>query len=316
MDNKNTEKQFFPRTDLACECRDLLCEKGARDIDGIESGVRNIKGIRVETVTIKNESGAEKLGKPCGRYITVETEKLYRYSENEFEQLCDICAEILSEVIPKEGSCLLAALGNRNITADSQGPLCAEYFVVTHHIKMQNPELFKQLGLRDTLCVIPDVLGNTGVESASIIKGVVEKEKPDFVIAVDSLASRKTDRLCATLQISDAGISPGSGVGNHRQALDRRSLGIPVIAIGVPTVVDAVTVSADVLEEAFSKRGSADDEIKRKALSTVLSDGTYGYFVTPKNADIISECSAKLIARSINKALNPDLSYADMTDLC
>ncbi len=321
MDNENIthalNQGFTPRTDLAAECREAVFEDAEADFDGIESKSEEKSGLKIDTTIIKTESGAKKLGKPVGTYITIDVGQIWRYSNEEFESVCDVCAEYLAKLIPKVGSCLLAALGNRAITADSQGPLCAESFIVTRHLKQHSPKLFSELALRETACIVPNVLGNTGVEAANIIKGITEKIKPDFIIAVDSLASRKTARLATTLQLSDAGISPGSGVGNHRKALNRDTLGVPVIAVGIPTVVDAATVGADVLLEYFKEQNeSLSKETRDHILNSVLSSGSFNYFVTPKNADVISSSAARLIALSINKALNPDLSYGDMAELC
>lgn len=307
---------FAQRTDLALEMREMVCGDNSHDLDGIESLQEKRNGITIDTIKVKTDEGSKKLGKPIGTYVTIDIGQIWKYPEDKFLSVCDICAEYLSKLIPQKGSCLLAALGNRAITADSQGPLCAESFIVTRHIKEHSAELFRELGLCETACIVPDVLGNTGVEAAGIVKGVAEKVKPDFIIAVDSLASRKTSRLATTLQMSDTGISPGSGVGNHRMALSRETLGIPVIAIGVPTVVDAATVGADVLDEYFKEQGEElIPEVRSNILSAVLQNGSFNYFVTPKNADAISKNAARLIALSINKALNPDLSYGDMAEL-
>lgn len=317
MDFQGKNCSFSPRTDLATECRELLSKRGQGDIDGIESSEETISGIKVGRIKIKTDGGAAKLGKPRGTYITVDTGRLWTYSGEEFEALCDICAGELSSLLPKSGSCLLVCLGNRDITADSQGPLCAKGFVVSRHIKQHSPELFSQLSLRESACIVPDVLGNTGVEAAHTVRGVAEEIKPDFIVAVDSLASRRTERLGTTLQMSDTGISPGSGVGNHRAALNKETLGVPVIAIGVPTVVDAATVGADVLEEYFRSTGEAlDDKTREQILNEVLKRGSFNYFVTPKNSDIISKCAADLISMSLNKALNPHISYTEFRELC
>ena len=314
----NTLSQgFTQRTDLALEMREMVCGDASPDLDGIESNKEKRNGIIIDTIKVTSDEGAKKLGKPIGTYITIDIGQIWQYSEDKFLSVCDICAEYLSGLIPKKASCLLAALGNRAITADSQGPLCAESFIVTRHIKEYSAELFRELGLCETACIVPDVLGNTGVEAANIVKGVAQKIKPDFIIAVDSLASRKTSRLATTLQMSDTGIAPGSGVGNHRMALNQETLGIPVIAIGIPTVVDAATVGADVLDEYLREQGEElTEKVRSHILEAVLKNGSFNYFVTPKNADAISKSAARLIALSVNKALNPDLSYGDMTELC
>ena len=312
-----TSNSISCRTDLANECLELHFGNRRPDHDGIESRTERNGGITCDILEITNESGAVKLGKPVGRYMTLDIGKITQYTRERFEHTVNICAEKLSELLPAKGSCLLACLGNRKITADSQGPLCAEHFIVSRHIKESAPELFSALALKETVCIVPGVLGDTGVEAAHVIRGVTEKAKPDFVIAVDSLAARKVSRVGTTLQISNAGIAPGSGVGNHRTALNLETVGVPVISIGIPTVVDAITVCADVLSETFGSAASEKltDKTKSDILGAVLSSGSYGYFVTPKNSDEISGSAARLIGFTINKALNPDLEISDMEEL-
>lgn len=317
MQNNNIVRSYLPRTDIATECVELHFKSHPFDKDGLLTYSENIRGINCDTLEIFTDQGAEKLGKPKGKYMTFDVGQITLFARSDFERTVEVCAEKLRSLLPIGGSCLLACLGNRQISADAQGPLCAEHFIVSRHIKNLNPELFGEMDIADTMCIVPDVLGNTGVEAASVVKGIVDRMTPDYVIAVDSLAARKTARIGCTLQMSDAGIAPGSGVGNHRTALSTETLGIPVISVGIPTVVDAVTVGADVLEEVFAKTESKDipEDIRRNVLRSVLEGGSYGYFVSPKNSDEISECAAKLIGMTINKALNPHLDIAEMEEL-
>ncbi len=310
-------QNVFQRTDLATECVELHLGKQAPDFDGIRSFSDKVRGIHCDTLEILTDEGAVKLGKPKGKYITLNIGRITLYTREDFERTVEVCAEKLMSLLPGNGSCLLACLGNRQIIADAQGPLAAEHFVVSRHIKESNPKLFGSMAIAETMCVIPDVLGNTGVEAAEIVKGVVEKVRPSFVIAVDSLASRKTARLGCTLQMSNAGVAPGSGVGNHRKALSAETLGVPVISLGIPTVVDAVTVGADVLEEVFAKMDSngISEDMRAKVLKAVLEGGAYGYFVAPKNSDEISKAAARIIGMTINKALNPELEITEMEEL-
>jgi spore protease len=170
--------------------------------------------------------------------------------------------------------------------------------------------------LFETSCIVPGVLASTGVEAAKIVKSVVDKVKPDFVIAVDSLASRRLSRVGSTVQITDTGISPGSGIGNRRAVLNCETLGVPVVAIGIPTVVDAVTVGADILEEYLAREESKiPHELCEKVLSSVLTSNSFGYFVTPKDCDKISKQAGRLIAMGINMALNPNLSTSEIEEL-
>lgn len=308
---------FSPRTDLANECLELHFGNTKPDIDGIISRSETRHGKRCDILEITNSTGAVKLAKPIGKYITLDVGKITLCTRESFEELVNLCAETLSDLLPEKGSCLIACLGNRKITADAQGPLCADYLIVSRHIKENTPKLFSSLELAETMCIVPDVLGNTGIEAAHTVKGIVESIKPDFVIAVDSLAARKSARVGTTVQMSNAGIAPGSGIGNHRAALNRKTLGVPVISIGVPTVVDAVTVCTDVLEQAFSEDivQNISEDTKNSILKSVLQNGSYGYFVTPKNADDIAKAAARLIGFSVNKALNPGLTISEMEEL-
>ncbi len=314
--NENCPASVTRRTDLASELKEMQCEEENFDLDGVESREETLFGVKVGTIRITNRAGSEKLSKPQGTYITLETGLLRRLPPDRFRAVCDALSLCLGRLIPRSGSCLVAALGNRAITADAIGPKTAEKVLVTRHIRSASPGLFGTMGLRDSACVAPDVMGNTGVEGADIIRGVVERIRPDFVVAVDALASRKTSRLCSTLQLCDTGICPGSGIGNRRMALTKETLGVPVIAVGVPTVVDAVTIGLDVLTEYAALSGSAElSSLSEAALRRVLSDDMLNYCVTPKDADTIIAETACLIGLALSKALNPSLSYEEIKDL-
>lgn len=317
MYNTHTGNPFCARTDLANECVEMHFGNKTPDHDGIRVYNEVREGIECDILEIQNDVGSKKLGKPVGKYVTLNIGKITYYTRDRFETVTEVCADVLSELIPNSGSCLLVCLGNRSISSDAQGPLCAEHFIVSKHILDNDPKLFSGLSLAETMCIVPDVLGNTGMEAAEIVRGVVDKAKPSFVIAVDSLASRKTARIGCTLQMSNAGIAPGSGVGNHRTALNAETLGVPVISLGIPTVVDAVTVGADILEELFERvdHEAFSKQMQRSILDSVLKNGAYGYFVAPKNADDISDCAARLIGMVINKALNPGLCISEIEDI-
>lgn len=307
---------FTQRSDLALECVELTYGGREPDDDGIEIQSVTSQGLRCDRMTVRTKLGADKIGKPVGRYVTVEVGKISTLTRDAFANACDVLSAELSRLLPKGNSCLVAALGNRIITADSQGPLCSDSFLVTRHIKEHSPKVFSDLMLFETSCIAPGVLASTGIEAAGIVKGVVDKVKPDFVIAVDSLASRRLSRVGTTVQITDTGISPGSGVGNCRKALNLEALGVPVIAIGIPTVVDAVTVGADILEECLMKEDSKlPHTLREEILRSVLACDSYGHFVTPKDCDKISKQAGRLIAMGINKALNPSLSMSEIEEL-
>ena len=218
-----------------------------------------------------------------------------------------VLSEEIKRLLPKYGTVLVAGLGNEKITPDALGPRAADYILASRHI---NGELAKKIGLeglRSVAAVVPGVLGKTGIETAEILEGTVKKIKPSAVIAIDSLASRKLERLGATVQLADSGISPGSGIGNRRNAIDSSSLGVPVIAIGVPTVVDAATMTMDILES----HDSLSDEFKKHIASS--SQGRM--MVTPKEIDLVIERAAKFVAMGINLALQPQLKAEEILEI-
>ena len=286
------------RTDLALERKEYIDK---HDLDGIISSKKTVDGITVETITVTNEAGEKLLGKPVGTYITVETVPFTKSSDL-FSPSLYVLRDELKALLPEEKSCVLVVgLGNEEITPDALGPRCIASLFATRHI----PEDFaREIGfppLRPVAGIVPGVLGRTGIESSEIISGTVKKIRPSAVIVIDALASRSTERLGRTVQISDSGISPGSGVGNHRQSISEKTLGVPVIAVGVPTVVDGRTLAFDILEKA----GVTEEKIKNADIKDTM-------MVTPKEIDALIERAARLIAMSINTALHPDLDEEDI----
>lgn len=294
------------RTDLALEAAQAVTD--AAGLEGVEQTERTRDGVTVTVVELRTPEAARRVGKPLGRYVTLDLGAVRRGEKEGFQRACRTLAEELAKLIPEgEGPVLVVGLGNRDITPDAVGPLTHERLLVTRHLVEQMPEVFG--GFRPVAAVAAGVLGTTGVESAELVKAVTEKIRPDCVIAVDALAARSMKRLCATVQLSDAGIAPGSGVGNCRKALDQDTLGVPVIAVGVPTVVDVNTLARDVLEEA----GREDLEPEALAPGGALSQG--GAFVTPRDIDQrVAEC-AKLIGYAVNLAVQKGLSLEDVEGL-
>ena len=251
---------FAVRTDLALEDRERI---GGSDgeIRGVilEEVEKEDSGIRVTRVKIETKNGAKLMGKPVGTYITLEAPALTEQDEDYHREVSGELARQLKSVMPdaeKEQSVLVVGLGNRDVTADSLGPSVADNLFVNRHVVMEFGRAAYAKGKMHSIsCIVPGVMAKTGMESAEIVHGVVKETKPDFLIAVDALAARSTRRLNRTIQVSDAGIYPGSGVGNHRNALTKESLGVPVIAIGVPTVVDAATIVGDALERMEKESG-------------------------------------------------------------
>lgn len=272
------------RTDLALEQREMY--------QNLPSGVLcdefTEKSVKITKITIKTDEGAKAIGKPKGCYITAEVPSFSDNTQND-ETIWAVIKQF-KKIIPKSGTALVVGLGNRNITPDALGPLATDRILATRHIKK---ELARSSGLnisRNVAVITPGVLGQTGMEAADIIKGVVENIKPSVVIAIDALASRKLSRLGKTVQMSDSGIEPGAGVGNARNEISEKTLGVPVVAVGVPTVVDASTLIYDLTsgESAPTKENSRD------------------MIVTPREIDLIVDRAAHLIADVINFSLQED----------
>lgn len=301
-----------PHTDLAIE----ICEEITRNnsfCNGIEC-IRKTKGaIPSETVRITNEKGAEITGKPQGTYVTLNVGKLWMDDRERFKEKVYAFRDVLKKMLPHcengRKSILVAGLGNRSITADAIGPMAVKHLIVTRHIKDQKPLIFEELGLFDTCALTPGVLGQTGIESADIIRSVAEKIRPGLLLVIDALASRDLGRLVSTIQLCDSGIRPGSGIGNSRPALDPNEMGIPILSIGVPTVVDAATLAADAMSAFSEKRGDAE-QIRRE-----WSKNGLNFFVTPKETDEIIQVMGSFIGYGINLALNTELSFEDMLSL-
>ena len=285
------------RTDLALESRELV--QGSVDkttqLPGVEAEDHLCQGYPVTTVRVLNPQGAELLGKPVGNYITLTLDGLHHREEDAFPRAVRALAELLTPLLPEErpdAPVLVAGLGNRAITPDAIGPRAQEYTLVTRHLISSAPEHFG--GFRPVAALATGVLGTTGLESGELVKSLCGSLRPAFVIAVDALAARSMERLCRTVQLSDSGISPGSGVGNHRHALNRDTLGVPVLAVGVPTVVDAATLAADLL-----------DLDEPPALGE-------GLFVTPKDIDVQAADLSKVIGYGLTLALQPGLTIEDL----
>ncbi len=290
------------RTDLAVEAHQLWRE-GAGEADSLP-GVRAVEedreGFAVTTVTVSSPEAARALGKPEGVYITVELDGLLRREEDAFRRAAEAVADCLKPLLPEDGPALVVGLGNRAVTPDLIGPLAVDHLLVTRHLVEQVPEHFGHL--RPVAAAAPGVLAATGVESSLTARALARELKPACVIAVDALASRSLDRLCRTVQISNTGVAPGSGVGNHREALDRESLGVPVFTVGAPTVVDGATLALDLLERAGKTGLDRGD----------LPAGD-GFFVTPREVDQRVADLGKALGYAVSMALNPSLTVDELT---
>lgn len=283
------------RTDLAQEAHELWQQSIGKTtrLSGVRAEDHHLEGFAVHTVHILDEEGAAALNKPMGRYLTLELDGLLRREEAAFPRAVQAIATLLKPMLPTEGEVLVAGLGNRAITPDLIGPLAAEHTLVTRHLVEQLPEQFGSF--RSSAALTPGVLASTGVESGVLVQALAQRLRPACIIAIDALASRSVERLCRTVQISDSGIVPGSGVGNHRMALNEETLGIPVIAVGVPTVVSGSTLIMDLL-------GRDDDE--------GLPGGDL--FVTPREVDSRVADLSRVIGYGVSMALNHGLTVEDL----
>lgn len=288
---------FKQRTDLAFESREMANQDAGKEVEGVEYTETTLHGVSCRKLRVVNEAGAQNIGKPVGAYITLDISALTRRESESFIETVTAMSEVLTELTKlddKETLVLVVGLGNRDITPDAVGPLTAESTLVTRHLKSQMPEDFAFF--RPVSVITPGVLGTSGIESADYIKAVCKSLSPDLIIAVDALAAKSFDRLCKTVQITDTGITPGSGVGNSRAQINKETMGVPVIAVGVPTVVDIRTV----LAEYCTDNSKAEHE---KGADMI---------VTPRSIDSEVANTSKLVAYAINLALHKGITVEDV----
>lgn len=274
------------RTDLALEQREMLNTLP----DGVECDEFKKGDAVITKITVKDELGAAALGKPIGNYLTVEVPPFTDSLSD--ETLITTLRDNLAELIPKKGAALVVGLGNREITPDALGPKAASGILATRQIGAELQRIAGIEGIRSVSVLAPGVLGQTGVEVFDLLHALVDEIKPCFLIVIDALASRYLKRLGCTVQMCDSGIEPGAGVGNARKEISRNTLGVPVIAIGVPTVVDAATLVTDLT----GGSGKIAEPNGRQMI------------VTPREVDLLISRASSLISESINRALHPDLS--------
>lgn len=295
---------FAKRTDLALEARELWQESAEKTtrLAGVKAAKQKQEGYPVTRVDILDQRGEEALGKPRGSYLTIDLTAFWQRKADFFERAVRAVGSQLKPLLPAEGPALVIGLGNAAMTPDAVGPLAVDSVLVTRHLISAMPKHFA--GFRPVAVFRTGVLGTTGVESAEAVRGLVAEIQPALVIAIDALASRRVGRVCTTVQLSDTGIIPGSGVGNHRAALNQETLGVPVFAVGIPTVVDAATLAADLLEES----GITEFDEKR------LHGRKQPLMVTPRDIDQQVRDLAKVVGYGINWALQ-DLEIDEMNAL-
>lgn len=279
---------------------DLACERLRADtaLKGVEYREEERGPARIEHLRIRDEEAAASVGRPIGQYVTMSFAPLYTTDEGTLGELARILSSLIGEfcerLAPGVRSVLTVGLGNRYLTADAVGPESIRAMFATRHLAKEEPELFSRFAEVELSLLAPGVMAQTGIESERLVAGAAEAVTPGLVIAIDALAARATERLGATVQLSDTGIRPGSGIGNGRSAIDKEALGVPVLAIGIPTVVDTATL----LYDAFQRAGLSDGQLP-ESLREVLTEGR-SFFVAPREADTVTERAAKLVADAVN----------------
>lgn len=306
-------KKFQVSLDLAVEAQQVIRGQLGDEIPGVTQDIEEYNHAQVNIVRVIDENGADIIGKPMGDYITIEAPEI-RYSNYDIHnQISQIVANKLKEIIKidEAATVLVIGLGNWQATPDALGPQVINKTLVTRHLKDYAPEELAG-GLRPVCALTPGVLGITGIETAEIIKGVVDKVNPSLIIAIDALAARSVERIGTSIQISNTGISPGSGIGNKRIGINQESMGVPVIAIGVPTVVHAALIAKDSIEallENLNKNSMLFNSINQEAVSNAIEQVLQPYsnslVVTPKGIDDLIKNTSKIIASGITQALHP-----------
>lgn len=315
-------QKYNVRTDLALEAKEMAEKPGGAPIPGIESTTTEDNGITVTQLHVQNEQGSQAIGKMIGQYVTIEVPGLRNQDTElqdrvatQFAKHFEAFLERLS--IGKMSSVLIVGLGNWNVTPDALGPLVVENTMVTRHYFELMPDQVAP-GYRPVSSVAPGVLGITGIESSEIVQGIVDRSKPDLIIAIDALASKALERVNTTIQIADTGIHPGSGIGNKRRGLTKEILGVPVIAIGVPTVVYASTIVNNTFEmmrehlesqngntnQIFGLMNQMQENERLQLVKEVLNPIGHDLLVTPKEVDQFIEDIANIIASGLNAALH------------
>lgn len=315
------------RTDLAVEARQIYREENNKEADGVEIEEIMEGETRITKVRIINEDGSKKMGKDVGNYITIDIPEFTAYDGELMDNVSKVLGKTLKKLLKVSPSdmVLVVGLGNIGVTPDALGPKVVEKIMVTRHLKEVIPDSIDDIVV-PVSAISPGVLGITGIETGEIIKSIVDKIKPDLVICIDALASRKTERVNRTIQISDTGISPGAGVGNHRVKINKESLGVSVVAIGVPTVVHAATIASDVIDlvlddlikqseegkEFYNMLKKIDKDEKSILINEVLSPTIGEMVVTPKEIDLMIESLSKIIANGINIGVQPNMTMEEI----
>ena len=305
--------------DLAVEAHELLRGETGREVSGVVMQKEEIGPTSVTTITIINKKGEKVLGRPKGNYITIDAPHIKDNNPQQHKELAEILARHLAKLLKlnEDTSILIVGLGNWQATPDALGPKVVEKVLVTRHLFHYTPEDVRGK-MRKVSAISPGVLGLTGIETAEVIHGLVQHVKPDYVIAIDSLAAGDLSRIGTTIQLADTGINPGSGIGNHRKGLTEETLGCKVIAIGVPTVVNAAVIAHRTVEELFSQMESEpslaqiyteeNEQVLINIMKKALSPFEDSLMVTPKEVDELIDNSSRIIAKALNLSIHPEIT--------
>lgn len=309
------------RTDLAIEAH-KAAQVGLRQVPGVHTTDKDEGDLHISEVIVQTEEGAQAVGKPVGRYITLTSKRLRQHDREHAQTVGQRLSQELAQLYPDDvhAEALVVGLGNWQATPDALGPQVVQRILVTRHLKDVLSRDLKR-HIRPVAAVAPGVLGITGLETSEVVRAIVDRSHPGFVVCVDALAARSVDRIATTLQVSDTGIQPGSGVGNHRAAITKETLGVPVIAIGVPTVVHAMTIARDTLDRLIEELrddmhfyeilDQLCDRQKEAMLAQVLGETMGDLMVTPKEIDLQIEDLSRLIAGALNTSLQPGIDIGE-----
>ncbi|KAB2954456.1 GPR endopeptidase [Heliorestis acidaminivorans] len=319
MERSHLYKNLGIQLDMAVEAHDVLQQERQSNIAGVEMYKNKVGHSDITTVKITSPEGEEAMGKPMGNYVTIDAPHMKVNNRDIHQELSGLLAQELSKLLHlgPDDSVLVVGLGNWHATPDALGPKVVNHTMVTRHLHKFAPEEL-QGGLRSVSAIAPGVLGLTGIETAEIIKGVVEKINPTVIIAIDALATRSVERMATSLQIADTGITPGSGVGNRRVGINKETMGVPVIAIGVPTVVHAGVIAHEAIEMLLQQfhtspslyrlyKGLNPDSMQQ-IIEDVLEPFGRDLIMTPKEIDILIENTSRIIATGLAQALHPSIS--------
>ncbi|WP_018247808.1 GPR endopeptidase [Orenia marismortui] len=322
-------EQLSTLTDLAVEARNLAVERTGGEIQGVAVEEEEKENVKVTRIQVMNQQAAQRIGKAPGNYITIESESLRVADKLTQEYISGVLSEEINKLInynalqpgmQGEPTILVVGLGNWNATPDALGPEVIHHLLVTRHLYDSSPADAKQ-GMRPVCALAPGVLGLTGIETAEIIRGVVDRVHPNLIIAIDALAAKESSRLASTIQISDTGIYPGSGLGKNRVGITQQDMGVPVLAIGMPTVINSVNIVNDTIKQLMnnpnvqpSLRGSLEQNNNhQQIIQNILQPFMGDLIVSPKGIDQLIRDTSKIIAGGINVALHPDIKAEDVS---